>query len=153
MNKEEFIRKYGEVAYGRALERNRNWQKHHREKVNITREVWRKSNPDKVMAHNRTCNREHLKGGKLYKHVQKYKTTELQGERNRIRKRHARLYRVIKQATPNSVFHHEWLFGTAEYRGVALVEKEAHKNGIIKVIKVLEGEITVFTEKEIRGDM
>jgi len=40
--------------------------------------------------------------------------------------------------------HHEWVSGTAKYRGVALVDAELHRHGIIKVIEVLEGEITLF---------
>ena len=89
------------------------------------------------------------KGGAYYEKRLEYNRTRLQGERRDIRNKHNKLYRAIKQATPNSVFHHEWKPGTAKYRGVALVDKEAHQNGIIKVIEVLEGEITIFTEKEI----
>ena len=33
---------------------------------------------------------------------------------------------------------------------MALVEKGAHRYGIINVIQILEGEITVFSEKELK---
>ena len=132
MNKEEFIERRGEAAYDKQLQRVRDW-----------REV----NPDKVKA----CNQERgRKGGKFYSALQTYYRSGLPYFRKLIRNKHARLYQDIKQATPNSQIHHEWEKGTTKYRGVALVETEAHRHGIIKVIKVLEGEITLFTEKQIR---
>ena len=41
--------------------------------------------------------------------------------------------------------------GTADYRGAALVEPIQHQYGIIDPIVILEGEITLLTEAEIRG--
>lgn len=161
MNKEEFIKRYGEVAYEKKLQRQRDYHVRHRKEDNIkTREWglqhreeatanvkrWRKANPDKALKISREiCG----KGGKYYEKHLKGEQTGLRGERNLIRNKHHILYQTIKQATPNSVFHHEWIPGTAKYRGVASVDKEAHQNGIIKVIHILDGKITLLTEEEI----
>ena len=162
MNKEEFIKRRGEVAYEKMLQRNRDWNAEHpknrkviqkkwaaqhRDKINGKSGVWRAANPDKVKVHNQEMSR---KGGKYYAKKLEYRRVGIPGERNKIRDKHKLQYRAIKEATPNSVLHHEWIPGTVNYRGVALVEKEAHQHGIIKVIKVLEGHVTLFTEKEIK---
>lgn len=39
--------------------------------------------------------------------------------------------------------------GTAKYTDVALVESNPHQYGYIDVIQILEGKITLLTEKEI----
>lgn len=150
MKKEEFIKRYGKVAYEKWLQQSREWhardRKEHREELNVRSKVWRKANPEKVKAAHAEINR---KGGKYYEYAREYITTGLQHERYLVRKMANYQYRAIKQATKNSAFHHEWIPGTAKYRGLALVEAEAHRYGIIKVIKILEGKITLFTEKEI----
>ena len=152
MKKEDYIKRYGEAAYEKMRQQSRDWgaqhYRDHPEEDNAACKKWREDNPDKVKAKNQEGNR---KGGKYYEKMLIYKRTGLPGERARIRMKHWKLYHTIKQATPNSQIHHEWIPGTAKYRGVALVEKEAHENEIIKVIKVLEGKITIFTEKEIKG--
>ena len=147
MKKEEIIKRYGKAAYEKMLQQTRDWNKQHINEKKVIAKKWRECNPDKVKAHNQEGNR---KGGKYYEKQLEYKTIGFQGERNHIRATHNYQYRAIKQATPNSVLHDEWIPGTAKYRGLALVEKVPHQNGIIKVIKVLEGQITAFTEKEIR---
>ena len=162
MNKEEHIKRYGKVAYEKMLQQTRDWYVVHREEANLKNKKWREAhpdkvktqkkewcevNPDKVIASNHEGSR---KGGKYYEKMLIYKHTGLQGERNKIRWKHAKQYRPYKQLiAPDSEIQHEWLPGTAKYRGVALVEKDQHRHGIIKVIKVLEGKITLFTEKEI----
>ena len=126
------------------------WRSLHREEHNALCKKWHEVNLEKAKASSKVYNQEvRCKGGKGYGHMLEYQRTGLQGERNKIRYMHWRKHRTIREATPNSVLHHEWLPGTANYRGVALVEKEAHRHGIIKVIKVLEGKITLFTEKKI----
>ena len=157
LKKVEYIERHGAVAYVGHLQQCQRWAAQHREKHNAAAKAWREANPnagkewyaanpDKVMGYNQEGSH---KGGKRYAVKQKYQTTGLQGERHRVRTKHAKIYYNIKQATPNNVLHHEWIQGTAKYRGVALVDKEAHQNGIIKVIKILEGKITLFSEKEI----
>jgi hypothetical protein len=75
----------------------------------------------------------------------------LQGARKRIRMKHGREYRPYKMIiAPESQIHHEWIDDTAEYRGVALVETKPHQYGIIDVIQILDGEITVLTEAEVK---
>ena len=161
MNKEEYIKRYGKVAYEKHLQQSRDWYAAHpaQKKAADTRwyaahseqkkaavACWVAANPEKVLANNQ----EHsCKGGKYYEKWLEYLRTGLQAERNKIRAKHRRQYQAIKQATPNSVLHHEWIPGTAKYRGLALVEKVPHQNGIIKPILILEGEITLFTEKKI----
>ena len=132
MNKEEFIRRRGEAAYEKMEQQNRGW---------------RTANPGKVIAHNQEGNR---KGGKYYERHLVDNRTGLQGERKKIRTKHAKQYHPFKNIMAlNSQIHHEWIPGTAKYRGVALVETRPHRYGIIDVIKVLEGKITLLTEKEI----
>ena len=174
MKKEEIIKRYGQAAYDMRVQQARDWKVQHplynkryhaeyselnkltakewreanQEKVKAYGRGWRELNPDKVIADNQEHNR---KGGKFYEHQLEYNRTGLQGERNRIRGKHNRKYYSFKQIiAPGSEIQHEWLPGTANYRGVALVEKDQHRHGIIKVIQILEGKITLFTEKEIR---
>lgn len=82
--------------------------------------------------------------------------TGIQGDRNKIRDIHRYKWRQYKRIiAPDSQLHHQWEPNSAEYAGVALVEKDAHMHGFIKVIEILEGEINLFTEKEItnRGEI
>ena len=147
MYKEEFIKRRGEAAYKKRLQQRNDWNARHRGVCNARTKDWCTLHPDEVKAYSQE---QGCKGGKRYGKKLKYQYTGLQGERNKIRYKHWRKYRIIRQATPSSQIHHEWIPGTAKYRGVALVDKELHMRGIIKVIKVLEDEITIFTEKEIR---
>ena len=112
---------------------------------------WREINPEKVKANKRE---QSHKGGKYYEKQLKYLKTGVPGEKAAIRNKHQFRYRKYKKVIdPKGVtaLHHEWIQGTAEYRGVALVESSPHRHGIIDVIKILEGKITLLTEKEIRG--
>lgn len=78
-------------------------------------------------------------------------TTGLQGARQKIRVSHGNKYRQYKNIiAPDSQLHHEWIPKTAEYRGVALVEADQHMYGIIDVIQIVDGKITLLTEKEIK---
>jgi hypothetical protein len=77
--------------------------------------------------------------------------TGLQGARNKIRLKHRNQYRPYKQIiAPDSQIHHEWIPKTAEYRGLALVEANAHQYGIVDVIQILDGKITLLTEEQVR---
>ena len=132
--KAEFIKKYGEDAYEKQQEETRNWQRTHPEQFRAI--------------HKNTYH----KGGKYYEETLRKNRTGVRGKRGNMRSKHGRIYRPYKRIiAPNSVLHHEWILGTANYRGVALVEKEPHQYGYIDVIQILEGEITLFTEPEIRG--
>ena len=132
MRKEEIIKRRGEAAYLRRLEQTRQWNK---------------ANPEKVTKHHRDQCR---KGGRDYLKKLEYRTTGLQGEREKIRMRHANhWWKYKKIIAPKSQIHHEWVPETADFRGVALVEKDQHMHGIIDVIQILDGVIGLFTEKEI----
>jgi hypothetical protein len=149
MEKEEHIRRrYGEVAYERALEVRKQWDEIKREKLKEQKRQWEEANPEI----REKINHEHgHKGGKYYAKKQNYNRTGLRGERNNVRARHRHMWLPYKKIiAPDSQIHHSWLPGTADYNGAALVEAEAHMQGIIKVIKILDGEIKLFTEKEIR---
>ena len=52
-----------------------------------------------------------------------------------------------KIIAPESILHHEWIPETAEFRGLALVDTMKHDEGIIDVIQILEGEITLFEDR------
>ena len=134
MNKEEYIKKWGGAAYEKQLQWARDWKA---------------GNPDEVIA----CSQQQCrKGGKYYEKHLEQQHTGIPGERRKIRCKHGDKYRSFKQIiAPESQIHHEWIPGTAEYTGVALVEKDQHMHGFVDVIKILEGKITLLTEKEIRG--
>lgn len=162
MKKEEFVRKYGEAVYKKKLQQKRDWfLLHHEEENAKTREwnekhpeeakqskqLWRSNHPDKVKKSHQERSR---KGGKYYGEKREYERTGIQGERNVIRSKHGKKYRPYKKITaPGSQLHHQWVPGTADYRGVALVEADQHMHGFIDVIQILEGEITLLTEAEI----
>lgn len=133
MNKDKIIKEYGEAEYKRRLESNRQWREEH---------------PEEVIANHQEHSR---KGGSGYKKYLKYEHTGLRGERNNIRRGHAKEWYDFKVIiAPESQIHHEWTPKTSEYRGVALVETDQHQYGIVDVIRILGGKITLFTEKEIR---
>lgn len=72
--------------------------------------------------------------------------------KNKVRTKDADFYRRFKNIiAPASQIHHEWIPGTAEYSGLALVEADQHMRGIIDVIYTLRGEITFFTEASLQG--
>ena len=134
MNKEERIARYGIEAY---------------KKLEAQRDAWKKAHPDEVVAFNAEQCR---KGGKYYNKRLIDKRTGIPGEKKNIRTKHQKMWRHFKNIiAPSSQIHHEWIPGTAKYRGVALVEKGRHMHGFIDVIRILEGNIKLFTEDEIRS--
>jgi len=129
MNKEESLAKYGEGAYKKHLAQRRQWDLEH---------------PEKANARSRKRNR---RDGALYAQTRKYQTSGVQNKRNKIRSRHRCKWRGYKRIiAPESQIHHEWVSGTSHYRGVALVEADQHMHGIIDVIEILGGEITLLFE-------
>lgn len=176
--KEEFIARYGEVAYERKLEQrrayykahreegyaaNKRYKEKHREEINVAAKKYREKHKEEVKvadkkykeAHSEKVivnNQEHgRKGGKHYDQALVYKRTGLQGARNKVRSKHAREYKPYKDIiAPDSQIHHEWLPDSSEYTGVALVEANPHRYGIIDVIIILDGKITILTEEEVR---
>ena len=69
-----------------------------------------------------------------------------------IRNKHWRRWISYKRIiAPDSQIHHEWISEMADFRGVALVETDQHAHGFVDVIQILEGQITLLTEAEIRG--
>lgn len=137
MKKENFIKKYGEKKYQEQMELHKVWVERH---------------PVQFQANVRKQSREqNHKGDKFYAAKLRYKRTGTQGKRSQIRTKHGNFYRVYKQIiAPESQIHHEWIPGTPNFRGVALVEKDKHLHGFIDVIRILEGVITLLTEAEIR---
>jgi len=133
MKKREYIKLYGKGAY---------------EKMKRQSGEWKKRNPLRAREADHDRNR---KGGKHYGTKLNYQLTGLSGEKHKVRRKHGALYRPFKKIiAPLSQLHHQWRFGSAGYDCVALVEKNQHMHGVIDVIEVLEGEITLFTEKAIR---
>jgi hypothetical protein len=163
MKKAEIIERYGEGEYKRRLEQRRagyianraeekayqkKYKEEHPEEVIAADKKYREEHPEEVKANHQEQNR---KGGKHYAKHLKDQHTGLQGARNKIRSKHARQYKPYKQIiAPESQIHHEWVPKTDEYRGVALVEKDAHMHGIVDVIEILDGEITLLTEEQIK---
>ena len=153
MRKEETIERYGEEAYERQLEQQRaygrEYREAHREQEQARVKEWREENPEQVLAHQQERNR---KGGKRYDKKLEYEHTGLQGDRNKIRSKHNKKYRKYKNIiAPNSQLHHEWIPDTSEYRGVALVEANQHRHGVVDVIEILDGKITLLTEEQVKA--
>ena len=147
MNKEEFIERRGDVAYEKHLEGYRVWRIANLEKARASTRDWRATNPERVKINQ---HKQSHKGGKGYEKMLENQRTGIQGEKGIIRATHGNLYRPFKQIiAPESQIHHEWILGTANYRGVALVEKDQHIHGFVDVIQILDGEITLLSEKEI----
>jgi cellobiose-specific phosphotransferase system component IIB len=174
MGKDEFIKRYGEDAYEKMLKQTRDWQKVHREQIKTYNKTYReahrvevkttmKKTPEQVNAYNRKYRKDNpekvkidhqeacRKGGRRYNKNLEYKRNGIQGEKNSTRTIHAKQYKPYKAIiAPDSQLHHEWIQKTAEYRGVALVEADAHRYGIIDVIQILNGKITLLTEEEVK---
>ena len=132
MKKEEFIRAYGKEAWEKMLQQTQEWNRNH---------------PEKVKARD---NERSRKGGKYYEQTRKHQSEGIPHARHLVRKKHGNRYRPYKNIiAPESQIHHEWLPETANYRGVALVEKDQHRHGFIDVIQILDGEITLLTEEAI----
>jgi hypothetical protein len=178
MKKEEIIRQYGEAAYERKLERDRarykahpeeakardkkyreehpemvkvrkkKYREAHKEENNARDKKYREEHPEKVKASNNEQNR---KGSRRYDKKLEYNKKGIPGDKHKIRTKHANQYKPYKDIiAPDSQLHHEWIPKTSDYRGVALVEKEAHMHGFVDVIEILDGKITLLTEEEIR---
>jgi hypothetical protein len=148
MKKEEYITRHGEEAYEKMLEHKQQWNDSNPGKKAERSREWRKANPEKVKEHTADQSRN---GGKRYLKKLKYNITGFRHERNKIRACHRNKWlRYKKIIAPKSQIHHQWVPETSEYKGVALVEKDQHMHGFIDVIQILDGVITVFTEKEIR---
>ena len=161
---EERIKKYGIVAHKKHLQQirearekhleksraiSREWKSKHLEEVRAKSREWNQNHPDEVKARTREHSR---KGGKRYEQKRKYQSTGLPHERQLVRVKHSSRYRPYKSIiAPDSQIHHEWIPETADYRGVALVEKDQHQHGYIDVIQILEGEITLLSEEEVRN--
>jgi hypothetical protein len=129
MKKEEFIRRYGRTAYAKRCNQTEKWGLSHQKEL-------------RAAARERGRN-----GGKYYEQCRKYKITGLQGVRNKIRGYHNRRWAKYKKFVAHgSQLHHQWAPGSPRYKGVALVEADQHRHGIIDVIRILEGKITMFTE-------
>jgi hypothetical protein len=163
MNKNEIIGRYGIGEYERRLAQKQEYYKAHREEVKARVKKYQDAHPEEEKAATKryceehperinTNNREKCrKGGKHYAKHLRDNRTGLQGARNTIRCKHRNTWRQYKMIiAPNSQIHHEWILGTSRYRGIALVERDAHQHGIIDVIQILKGKITLFTEEEIR---
>ena len=144
MKKEETIRRYGEITYQKEKKQGRERHAKHREGDNERSAKWRETHPGEVIAQGR--DRSH-KGGKYYDKTLEYLRTSLQYKRNLVRHSHRRKWNPFKRIiAPESQIHHQWVPGTANYTGVALVEKDQHMHGFIDVIQILEGEIMLRVE-------
>ena len=133
MKKDKIIKKHGEEGYKKYKKERAKWSLTHREGI-----LERQRKRDR-------------KGTESYERKRLYQMAGIPYTKRLIRGKHQEQWKPFKQIiAPNSVLHHEWIPNTADYRGVALVEKNQHQHGFIDVIQVLEGEITLLTEAEIR---
>jgi len=163
MKKEDIIARGGEAAWEKHLAqcrgyykahreqekaRVKKWKEEHREQAKAAVKKWQEEHQEQVIANHQEGNR---KGGRSYAKHLEYTQTGIPGERHKIRTKHGREWKRYKNIiAPESQIHHEWVPKTAKYRGVALVEKDQHMHGIVDVIEILEGKITLLTEEEVR---
>lgn len=132
-----------------AFSKKKEWEETHKEEIKEYNKAYKEIHKEEVKSDNTKYSH---KEGEHYEQRRKYDQNGLRHKRNLVRGRHRFYYHKYKQIiAPDSVLHHEWIPGTADYRGVALVEKDPHRYGFIDVIQILEGEITLLTEAEIRG--
>ena len=153
MKKVEVIERLGEEEWERRLKSSRRWRAENRDRAVDSTKQWRITNPEKVKKDNEVNNLEtNRRGGKYYERHKQSQMVGIPHEKTLIRQKHQRRWTPLKRIiAPNSELHHQWQMGTANYDGVALVEKDQHRYGIIDVIQILEGEITLLTEEEIRN--
>jgi hypothetical protein len=133
MKKEEYIKRYGKAAY---------------EKLREHGQAGNKANPEKFAEHKHELSR---KGGRYYQKALMRNRMGLRGARRGIPRTHQNKYRPYKKIiSQDSQLHHQWIPETSKYTGVALVEADQRMHGFIDVIESSKGNITMFTEKEIR---
>lgn len=148
MEKKEFIERYGKVAYKKWQQQKRDWNKEHPQEARERTRLWMLDHPEEVKANDK----EKRKGGKYYGRQRKYFSTGIPHEKELVRRKHRNKWTLYKQIiAPESQIHHEWILNTSDFGGVALVGKDQHIHGFIDVIQILEGEITLFTEEEIKN--
>ena len=147
--KQDCIKRFGQAAFEKHRQQTREWKSANSEQVKIKDREWKKANPEKVKAIRLELNRN---GGKYYGNKRHYTMNGIPHARELIRMSHRREWTPYKQIiAPESQLHHEWIPETADYRGVALVEANPHMHGFIDVIWILEGEITLLTEDDIKN--
>ena len=133
----------------REARRKAHYQMYKEEILKNHREYYRKcyeSHPEILKAR---ATKQSKKGGKYYEKRLIYQQSGLQREKNKIRAKHSTHWRKYKgNWLTETQIHHEWIPETADYRGIALVEKDQHLHGFIDVIQILEGEITLFEERK-----
>ena len=148
MDKILFIKRYGYDKWDMSLEDWREWYDLNQQESKGKARIWRSQHPDIVKQKNREI---WSAGGKYYAKNILYNKTGLRRERNKIRNIDSVRFRNFKRIiAPNSIIHHQWIPGTSNFSGSALVEKKAHQYGFIDVIQILDGEITVLTEEELK---
>ena len=118
-------------------------RKKYNEEVNAIEQRWKKSNLEKDKAKkDRERVLRYTKGGDKYEENCEYRRTGIQGERNKIRRRDRRTWQPFKNFIAlDTEVHHAWIKGTANYNGVAIVDKSEH--GIINPILILENSILI----------
>lgn len=137
MKKEEYVRRYGVESYERYRKNIRIWLKKHASQV---QEIQKISSAER-----------NRKNGKYYAKKRQFETTGIQRVKRLVRAKHQKRWNKYKQIiAPNSELHHEWIPNSGRYRGVALVDKEKHRHGVINPIQIIEGKIMLFSEPEIR---
>jgi hypothetical protein len=153
MGKDEFIKRYGEDAYEKHLEQMRAYYKTHREEEKARDKKYREEHPEEAKASVKKWRDEHPEEAKKWRDEHpEYNRTGIPGEKHTIRMKHGKQYRPYKDIiAPESQIHHEWIPKTSEYRGVALVEADAHMHGFVDVIEILAGRITLLTEEEVKN--
>lgn len=121
------------------------YRKGNPEKVKKLKRKGDVANPAKVRGYSLD---QSTKGGKGYLKMRAYSQQPVPNARHRVRARHETKYRGIKLLLESFFeglklqLRHQWLSGTAEYTGLALVDTERHQRGIISVVYPLEGVIT-----------
>lgn len=134
MNKDEFIQMHGKAAWAEKLRLGRSTKL--KKKIDFAQVT-----EDAFTHLNSTDQQDVLRQLWKRQNLRTVHKTQLQIERNKIRSAHNSKWAHLKHQYPQKLdIHHSWVEGTTNYYGVALVERVAHRRGVIKVVQILEGQ-------------
>jgi hypothetical protein len=122
MNKKAFIERWGEEAYEKRMKMSRDWRRAHPENTGKWHKQihdWQQANPSRVRRLARDYYRKHRQ------EILNSQSSGNEGLRKVIRAKYGRLWREYKRIiAPATQLKYLWLFGSDEYKCIALVQKD-----------------------------
>jgi exonuclease VII large subunit len=122
MNKNVFIERWGEEAYEKRMKTSRDWRQAHPENTEKWHKQirdWQQANPTRVKRLARDNYRKHRQ------EILDSQSSGNEGLRNSIRAKYGKLWRKYKRFVASETrLHYKWVSTTANYKCIALVEKD-----------------------------